>query len=400
MIVACAVFGVRALIADHDQDDGEQKAASAEFVDYAADDDGQSDDGSGVDEGAEQTYATTADAIRAGVPGTGELSIAPFSLSDEPLPSFDTAQRQAISRAVDRVEENGSCSFVFMDLQSGRGLASNADATVYSASSIKAPFVYYILSSAEADGDELSDDVRQSIESAIVNSDNDAYARLHELYEDDAYHAWATERGIDDEEDSNYAIISARSMAAVWSEIEEYCNGGSELGAWFKQLLGETTSSFIRNGLDGSTSAQAPGQGAGSGTSNVAGALGQQIGSVLAGAAGSGGVGQSSASNAASASSGTSEGTAQQADVAEGGWTTDEYRSTGNDDLADAMVFDKAGWISDDYWGNAVNDCAFIEIDGRAYLLAIITSQPDSETAEDAVAHLARALMSSRETLA
>jgi hypothetical protein len=392
VVAVGAVFGVRAFVAAPDQDAAQNKSASAEFVDYMADDETLEDEGAtGEDE--QVAYASTADAIRTTVPTVGELSIAPFSLTDATPPSFDTTQRQTISRAVDRVEENGSCSFVFIDLASGRGLASNADAVVYSASSIKAPFVYYVLTRADAGDIELSDDVRQSIENVIVNSDNDAYARLHELYEDDAYHAWAQERGIDDEEDSNYALISARSMAAVWSEIEEYCNGGSDLGAWFKQLLGETTSSFIRNGLDGAADAQATGHGGNQG----AGSFGQQIGGILSATTGSGAAAGAQSSSASSAASSSA---AEQTEVADGGWTTEEYRSSGTVDLSSAAVYDKAGWISDDYWGNAVNDCAFIEMDGRVYLLSIITSQPDDASSEQAVANLAYALMSSREALA
>lgn len=188
-------------------------------------------------------------------------------------------------------------------------------------------------------------------------------------------------------------------MAAVWSEIEEYCNGGSDLGAWFKQLLGETTSSFIRNGLDGTADAQATGQGAGQGGNQGAGSFGQQIGGILSAATGAGGAAGAGAQSS-SASSATSSSAAEQTEVADGGWTTEEYRSSGNVDLSSASVYDKAGWIADDYWGNAVNDCAFIEMDGRVYLLSIITSQPDDASSEQAVANLAYALMSSRDALA
>ena len=60
-------------------------------------------------------------------------------------------------------------------------------------------------------------------------------------------------------------------------------------------------------------------------------------------------------------------------------------------------VRNKAGWISDEY--SATTDCAYIDVKGRPYLMAVMTSQPASQTSFDRVSTLARQLFAARTAL-
>lgn len=60
-------------------------------------------------------------------------------------------------------------------------------------------------------------------------------------------------------------------------------------------------------------------------------------------------------------------------------------------------VRNKAGWISDEY--SATTDCAYIDVKGRPYLMAVMTSQPASQTSFDRVSTLARQLFVARSSL-
>ena len=60
-------------------------------------------------------------------------------------------------------------------------------------------------------------------------------------------------------------------------------------------------------------------------------------------------------------------------------------------------VRNKAGWISGDY--DASTDVAYIDVKGRPYLMAIMTSQPASQSAFGRVSDLARSLFAARSIL-
>ncbi|MFR4804252.1 MAG: hypothetical protein ACLT98_13605, partial [Eggerthellaceae bacterium] len=53
-------------------------------------------------------------------------------------------QTVAIMSAIDDAEETGDVSMVFYNLETGKGIAYNADAAVYGASSFKAPYALYV----------------------------------------------------------------------------------------------------------------------------------------------------------------------------------------------------------------------------------------------------------------
>ena len=247
-----------------------------------------------------------------GIPGSSSVITIDLSQNDvvTGVPACDLSNALA---AIAGIEENGDCGFVFLDMNTGRGLAYNADEVMYIASASKAPLAYYALQNgAYANGYETG-----NIEEAIVYSDNDAYEAFGYNYQDYSYISWLAERGVVHEDYGDlYPLMPARSLASIWVEILRYIQGGSEEATWFASLLASTEVSFIYDGL----------------------------------------------------------------------------QDTG------ATVLNKGGWIAD--WDcDSVTDSAIVQIDGRTFIMTIVTGQPDDDYPEREVAALARALFDLRDKL-
>lgn len=227
--------------------------------------------------------------------------------------SFDTA---GIKSAIAAIEEYGDCGFVFVDMNSGNGLAYNADEEIYIASAAKAVLTLYALTN----GAGANEWERYNIEEAITYSDNDAYEGFAYNYSGDGYYGeWLNAHGVwfDDYVFDLYPPMSARSLASFWVEILQYLRSGSDEAQWFAGLLGSTETSFIR----------------------------------------------------------------------------DAVSNTG------ATVVNKGGWIGEEGY-ESVTDAGIIELDGRTYLMVIITGQFDDEgVTEPNVANLAQVLFGARDLL-
>lgn len=261
--------------------------------------------------------------------------IMPINLSGGSPEAPDDAALSDVRAVLAAIEERGDCGFVFFDVSNGHGFAYNAGEEMYIASSAKAPFACYLLSS----GADLSEYDRQNIEWAIVDSENEAFEDVYMSHIGEGYIDWMSHHGVyhDNYYGDFYPPMSARSLASIWADILLYTQGGSSDGAWLGSLLSSTTVSFIRDGLSGT----------GAEVMNKAGWINEGAGA----------------------------GYYEDEDSDEGGWwyETMEYR--------------------------AVADAAIVESDGNTYLMAIVTSQPDSDSAEANVSELARALFDLRSLL-
>ena len=71
------------------------------------------------------------------------------------------------------------------------------------------------------------------------------------------------------------------------------------------------------------------------------------------------------------------------------------------DGIADEQVLvrNKAGWISEDGYYSTC-DAGLIDIDGRTYVMSIMTSMPWSDHSSEVVAAIAKALYDTRAALA
>lgn len=258
-----------------------------------------------------------------------------FSLVDDQISALEDESLAALQDALDQAQELGDVGVVFYDLSSGRGVAYNADAEVYGASSYKALYVLYVCESLVETGQVSLDDtlgthggysmgwltVRELIEASVVNSDNDSFIALRAAFDQDGYEDWNAALGVEDEVAldpmSDFPTYCPRTSAKLWREMSEYLSRDTETSQWLSDLLASTTRSFIRNGIA--------------------------------------------------------------------------------DDQA--LVRNKAGWISEDGCYSTC-DAGLIDIDGRTYVMSIMTSMPWSDRSSEVTAAIAKALFDTRAALA
>lgn len=264
-----------------------------------------------------------------------------FSLSGLKSPTIASDDFASVEQAIDAIEEQGSASVVFIDVETGRGISYQPDLVTYGASSFKALYSLYVCEEFIETGDasldthctvnySLSPDgfyagssytISSLIEGAITQSSNNAYGALRNAFDQEGFDEWVTALGAMDavyRSDSWFPTYCARSSARLWTEMLSYISGGTDTAQWLSDLTSQTAVSFIRDGLEG----------------------------------------------------------------------------TG------ATVRDKAGWCSDsDPAYNSVSDAGIVEIDGKTYIMSILTAMPDSESNRELVGDLARALLSCREGL-
>ena len=278
------------------------------------------------------------------VPASDGLST--FTLVDgtaEPELS-SSAQEQIESAASAVAQTGGALSVVFVDMNTGAGIAYAPDTEVYGASSFKAPYALYVCEQLVEKGKASLDDVctvgatygldephdpneayvtRDLISSAITVSDNDSFKVLRNAYDAQGYESWAQSLGVTDaliDPVSYYPTYCARSSARLWCEMLAYLGTGTETAQWLEGLLEQTTVSFIRTALE--------------------------------------------------------------------------------DEGEDVRVLNKAGWLGGDPAYNSVTDAGIIECDGHTYLMCLMSSMSDGIETELLLEQLASALFAARDALA
>ena len=257
-----------------------------------------------------------------------------FSLVDDKTPVLEDEGLAALQDAHDRAQELGDAGVVFYDLSSGKGVTYNADVEVYGASSYKALYALYICETLVETGQVSLDDslgayggysmgwqtVRDLIEAAVVDSDNDSFIALRAAFDHDGYEDWIAGLDVDDETAldpaSDFPIYCPRTSAKLWREMSKYLEWDTETSQWLSDLLASTTCSFIRDGIA--------------------------------------------------------------------------------DDQV--LVRNKAGWISEDGYCSTC-DAGLIDVDGRTYVMSIMTSMPWSDRSSEVVADIAKALFDTRTAL-
>ena len=257
-----------------------------------------------------------------------------FSLVDNKTPTLEDESLALLQDALSRAQELGDVGVVFYDLSSGKGVTYNPDVEVYGASSYKALYVLYICESLVETGQVSLDDslgtyggynmgwqtVRDLIDAAIVNSDNDSFIALRAAFDSVGYEDWIASLGIDYDTAldpmSDFPTYCPRTSAKLWREMSEYLSRDSETSQWLSGLLASTARSFIRDGI------------------------------------------------------------------------ADEQ----------VLVRNKAGWISEDDCYSTC-DAGLIDIDGRTYVMSIMTSMPWSDRSSEVTAAIAKALFDTQAAL-
>ena len=190
-----------------------------------------------------------------------------FSLVDNKTPTLEDESLALLQDALSRAQELGDVGVVFYDLSSGKGVTYNADAEVYGASSYKALYALFICESLVETGRASLDDslgtyggynmgwqtVRDLIEAAVVNSDNDSFIALRAAFDRVGYEDWIVGLGIDYDTAldpmSDFPTYCPRTSAKLWREMSEYLSRDTETSQWLSGLLASTTQSFIRDGI-------------------------------------------------------------------------------------------------------------------------------------------------------
>ena len=186
---------------------------------------------------------------------------------DNKTPTLEDESLALLQDALSQAQELGDVGVVFCDLSSGRGVTYNADAEVYGASSYKAPYALYICETLVESGQVSLDGplatygdysmgwqtVRNLIENAVVNSDNDSFIALRAAFDHDGYEDWIANLGVDDETAlnpmSDFPTYCPRTSAKLWREMSEYLSCDTEASQWLSGLLASTLRSFIRDGI-------------------------------------------------------------------------------------------------------------------------------------------------------
>lgn len=258
-----------------------------------------------------------------------------FSLVDNKTPTLEDESLALLQDALSRAQELGDVGVVFYDLSSGKGVTYNPDVEVYGASSYKALYALYICESLVETGQVSLDDslgtyggynmgwqtVRDLIDAAVVNSDNDSFIALRAAFDRVGYEDWIVGLGVDYDTAldpmSDFPTYCPRTSAKLWCEMSEYLSHDTETSQWLSGLLASTARSFIRDGIA--------------------------------------------------------------------------------DDQA--LVRNKAGWISEDGCYSTC-DAGLIDINGRTYVMSVMTSMPWSDRSSEVTAAIAKALFDTRAALA
>lgn len=190
-----------------------------------------------------------------------------FSLVDNKTPTLEDWSLTSLQDALSRAQELGDVGVVFYDLSSGRGVTYNADVEVYGASSYKALYALYICETLVESGQVSLDrplatyggysmgwqTVRDLIEAAVVNSDNDSFIALRAAFDHAGYEDWIVSLGIDYDAAldpmSDFPTYCPRTSAKLWREMSGYLSCDTETSQWLSGLLTSTTRSFIRDGI-------------------------------------------------------------------------------------------------------------------------------------------------------
>lgn len=190
-----------------------------------------------------------------------------LSTADLKTPALEDESLALLQDALCRAQELGDVGVVFYDLSSGRGVTYNADVEVYGASSYKALYALYICETLVESGQVSLDGplatyggysmgwqtVRNLIENAVVNSDNDSFIALRAAFDHDGYEDWIANLGVDDETAlnpmSDFPTYCPRTSARLWREMSEYLSMDTETSQWLSGLLASTSRSFIRDGI-------------------------------------------------------------------------------------------------------------------------------------------------------
>lgn len=124
-------------------------------------------------------------------------------------------EKDLIQREIDKLaKKRYKTGFVVMNLNSLEGFSYNADEKIYSASTIKGPFVVSLVKSDNA----LLKKEKKRIEATLIRSSNLDYEFLRDRYGDECFINFSASTGNDLSIDTtrNYQLLTPRTLAHLW----------------------------------------------------------------------------------------------------------------------------------------------------------------------------------------
>lgn len=189
--------------------------------------------------------------------------------------TLSQSRKNAIMKLINNY--SNTCGFVMLDINSGGMVAYNADWYVPTASTVKAPYICYVLSQEIDTGNASLGElltyqrrhyhtgsgviqyasygtkysIKNIIEKILYYSDNVGYYMLQDRFGVTGYNNWLKSLGCKTFVNGTtvkWGKVSARDSAKIWVEIYNYINNG-KYGDFFKEELTTTGYSPIRNVL-------------------------------------------------------------------------------------------------------------------------------------------------------
>ncbi|MCI1666137.1 MAG: class A beta-lactamase-related serine hydrolase [Atopobiaceae bacterium] len=161
-------------------------------------------------------------------------------------------QLQRLALATSELEGEGyTVSYELVDVSTGATISHDSDATVYSASSIKAPYVLYLEQNVVGSNQA---GMRETIAECIENSDNDAYRTLHSTFGESGFASWVEACGCDlsDLSYHYYTDYSAADLVRIWTASYDFLVGGrTDQAVFTADILSNTLKSPIAAVTDG-----------------------------------------------------------------------------------------------------------------------------------------------------
>ncbi len=155
------------------------------------------------------------------------------------------SDRNALSNAIASVSPY-SCGFLMMDLNTGKGVAYNADTVYYSASSIKGPYITSLVANIPG-----TLDYEAGHFAAVANwSSNDDYAYIRSKYGTGYMNQWnSSARVADFQWAGYYGFYSPWSLAKMWIKSDRFFHNGTTAGQRTGNLFTTPATSAIRETL-------------------------------------------------------------------------------------------------------------------------------------------------------
>ena len=160
-------------------------------------------------------------------------------MTENNLSEIETIEAE-IATAIDAFSAEGySTGFLLYDLNSGGGVSYHADETYYSASTIKGPYVAWLVQAHP----ETADTLYGTIENTLQWSSNEDYERLITSYGYTEFNSWAAGLGCQNIAitDEWYTSVNAWDFAVLWSSMYDY-------------FLSETCNTAVRDLYSGTLS--------------------------------------------------------------------------------------------------------------------------------------------------